>query len=198
MPCKWKDYGEVESVIHYVSWWISQHYLDTEGKKAFREYLTLAGGILICDEPQDFDILITPKTPDKGAYKSIQSVKGTETRLYVSSDDSGSSIPRHTKCANRTEFEQLLRDWLENSDEETISNEAEYGKGDWIRVIDGASEYYLNADASREGIRTYLTLLDEHSTLPWSLVENNKGKMNKVVFGTAKTRITRFPLYLDL
>jgi hypothetical protein len=160
MACKGKDYGENDQLIRMVFWYLENEYLDGEVREVYRRFLTKAGAFPVLETPQDFEISIRPAdAAHQERVFQMQSVNGAETTLYVSSDESGSSIPRRTRPQSRNEFDQTLREWYENTDEETISNQSEFGKADWLLLEDAGREFYLNADAHRDGIERYLDML---------------------------------------
>lgn len=79
---------------------------------------------------------------------------------------------------------------------ETLAGPAEYGPTDWIWVKRLGNRYYLNADTTAEGVGVYLKLVTEHGPkLAWSVVANERGRMNKVAFGPARTVIPGFYFY---
>jgi hypothetical protein len=96
---------------------------------------------------------------------------------------------------NKSELNQCLWDWYENTDEETIGDIGNYGGSVLLRIIAGLSSYNLNADTKREGVKEYLDLLNDNQNLEWSIVLNQKGNLNKVAFGEEDAIIEGFYLY---
>lgn len=96
-------------------------------------------------------------------------------------------------------FQDLLRDWYDNSNEERIGDPNLRGQLAWIWVIDGTKKYHLNSDTKRVAVKEYLDLIKrEGSDIEWQIVLNNRGKLNKVAFGGEKQTIKGFYFYLVL
>ncbi|MDO9107152.1 MAG: hypothetical protein Q7U57_19595 [Methylovulum sp.] len=56
--------------------------------------------------------------------------------------------------------------------------------------------FKLNPDTKRQGVKEYLDLLAKNQgNLPWVIVANANGRMNKVAFGYDKVVIPGFYLY---
>lgn len=96
-------------------------------------------------------------------------------------------------------FHNLLRDWFENSTEEIIGDPNVRGQLAWIWVSDGTQKYHLNADTKRLAVKEYLDLVEEYgNVIEWQIVPNNRGKLNKVAFGSDRQTIKGFYFYLVL
>ncbi|MEY2983473.1 MAG: hypothetical protein RLZZ568_90 [Cyanobacteriota bacterium] len=98
----------------------------------------------------------------------------------------------HSKAA----FNHALQQWYQETAEKTIGNH-EYNQSSWLFVELGGYKFHLNSDSKREGIAEYLKLVEEYpDDLPWQIVANNRGKINKVTFGNEKRKIAGFYFYL--
>lgn len=107
-------------------------------------------------------------------------------------------IPRGHECADRGDFTELLRWWLESTDEQTVGDVGTFGGKAWVHVAVGGVGCHLNADTSRQGVRRYLELVGEHgSRLPWFVIANSKGKVNRVALGPEREKVKRLYLYTD-
>jgi hypothetical protein len=95
----------------------------------------------------------------------------------------------------RAEFERRLREWYEGTDEDRIGGDTDYGGSSWLWVRYGSGRYHLNADSKREGVATYLRLLERTPDLNWIVTAGRAGKMTKVVFGARQQAIPGFYLY---
>jgi len=81
---------------------------------------------------------------------------------------------------------------------DTVGDAAKYGGKPWIWVKRLARRYHLNADATGEGVGEYLALSFQHgASLQWTIVANERGKMNKVAFGPDKREIPGFHFYRE-
>lgn len=92
------------------------------------------------------------------------------------------------------DFTFLLEKWYNNTNERIgrIST-VEFGNQAWIHVIYENNTYHLNADTKREAVKKYL---DDCKSLNWNLIDNRRGKRNKVAFGAEEITIAGFYLYL--
>ncbi|HXG85140.1 MAG TPA: hypothetical protein VNI84_14060 [Pyrinomonadaceae bacterium] len=98
---------------------------------------------------------------------------------------------------NKQSFHNLLKDWFENSTEERIGDPNVRGQLAWIWVSDEAKKYHLNADTKRVAVKEYLELVKQlGNDIEWQIVLNNRGKLNKVAFGSNKQSIKGFYFYV--
>ena len=104
-----------------------------------------------------------------------------------------------TFVTSKEAFARLLESWLEHDERETvIGPPGTYGGKALIHVHLGAEHFHLNGDTRDEGVREYLDLVAQHGgQLPWHVVANQAGRVNKVAFGDAKAPIRYFYLYAD-
>jgi hypothetical protein len=91
-------------------------------------------------------------------------------------------VPRGHACQSRDEFTELLRRWFDETDEPTIGEPGRFGGKAWAWATVGGHRCHLNADSTRAGIGRYLELARELGPdLPWRVVANTRGKLNKIV-----------------
>jgi hypothetical protein len=91
-------------------------------------------------------------------------------------------VSRGIECASRAEFTELLRRWFDRTSEPTIGDPGKFGGKAWVWVRLDGQRCHLNADSTRAGIGRYLQLARELGPkLPWRVVANNRGRVNKVV-----------------
>ena len=101
------------------------------------------------------------------------------------------------KLLNRRSFEKWLMVWYRKTDDSTIGDFENYGQQALLWVKDKSKKYKLNADTKRDAVKIYLNMLDQSGGfLKWTIAPNAKGRMNKVVFGDEKTKISGFYMYL--
>jgi hypothetical protein len=83
-----------------------------------------------------------------------------------------------TKCSSKDELIQLLKNWLKTN-ETTIGNEA-YSTGNtkWIFLMLNGNNYYLNADTTRDGIKSFVN--NHENNYPWVVIANNRNVNKKV------------------
>lgn len=94
-------------------------------------------------------------------------------------------------------FHARLRAWLSGTDESIVGSPDVPGLSAWVYVHDGGNLYKLHADAKRAAVSEYLSLVDQLGDgLAWTIVPNERGNMNAVAYGPAKTRIVPFYFYL--
>lgn len=99
----------------------------------------------------------------------------------------------------REQFDSTLREWLETAQAgEWIGDRQGRGQAPWVFVRVLGRLYHLNADSNREGVREYVGMLAVDSELAWTIVPNQKGRQNKVAFGSEQRKIPRFFFYVVL
>jgi hypothetical protein len=100
-------------------------------------------------------------------------------------------------CSSKTDFAEVLEQWIEHADRETtIGQPSTYaGKPLVWTELDG-QRFYLNGDTRDAGVRKYLDLVRQTGPeLPWHVIANTRGKVNKVAFGEPPTPLKHFYLY---
>jgi len=110
-------------------------------------------------------------------------------------------IERNTagEALSRHEFDNELREWLNYSGRAVIGDAEKFGGKAWLWVKQFGWRYYLNADTTRDAVVEYVGLLDDaNGNLTWSVVPNERGVENKVVFGASQRKIDGFYLYRKL
>ncbi len=101
-----------------------------------------------------------------------------------------------TECRSKQEFAQLLQRWLESDHETVIGEPSSYGGKPLVHVQLGGERFHLNGDTQDQGVEEYLRLVREHGPeLPWHVVANQNGTVNKLAFGDPPQPIKRFYLY---
>lgn len=83
-----------------------------------------------------------------------------------------------------SELVQLLTRWLEVSDEETIGDVGRFARAPWVSVETELGLADLNADTRREAVAAFVEWARaEAEGAQLRVVENRRGRVNKVVFG---------------
>jgi hypothetical protein len=108
------------------------------------------------------------------------------------------AIPQGHECADRDDFTELLRWWFETTDDPTVGDVGSFGGKAWVHVTISGVACHLNADTGRPGVHRYLDLVREHvDGLPWFVIANARGNVNRVALGPDKEKVTKFYLYTD-
>lgn len=91
-------------------------------------------------------------------------------------------IPKGTRCDTKLEFEHLIRQWYDETLENTLGDLTKYpGVTPWIFVRTSGRDVRVHADTSRDAVRRYLELLGESGTsLSWQVRRGARGTLNKV------------------
>ena len=202
-----KDWGENADFISLLVWILCNEHYKGEANIAFKEFLNGAAGTLNSnsDSPKDFEIDFVFKKDRVEKFQAlsifngkekfsckVKSRKGEDKVVekdldeYISSDESFYSIPKTGKkdAFKFGDFIHLLGDWVEYTDEETISNGSSLvGINPWVYTIYGSSKtmLHLNSDSTREGVIKFLEQYKKCSKL--KVVKNQKQKFNKVIAG---------------
>lgn len=91
----------------------------------------------------------------------------------------------------------LLEMWANRTKNstDTIGNLDLYNK--YVKIIKlnlANNSYYINADTTREGVLMFL----ENKKSDWIIIENNRGRVNKVTNTTNKEAIKGFYMYREI
>lgn len=95
------------------------------------------------------------------------------------------SFERGTHFRSRGELIEALQRWHDNTDDDTIGD-LRFGRAPWLSFDTSAGIVDLNADTRRTAIERMLGHPSE-AEVPWQVIENNRGKVNKIVFNTSDT-----------
>lgn len=125
-----------------------------------------------------------------GAAEAPMSASGVET-------GSEGFLPRGIKVNGKRGLADLLLCWHQPGHAKTIGDVGSYGGTAWITVDLGSHQAVLNADTKQAAVATYL----EHvrrlgPELPWRVIANNRGTINKVVFSDDPAEAAGWYLYL--
>ncbi|MGY1777769.1 hypothetical protein ACI8AV_18080 [Geodermatophilus sp. SYSU D00804] len=105
-------------------------------------------------------------------------------------------IERGHVCEDRADFVELLRWWLETTEEETVGDVETFGGKPWVLVETGVLRCHLNADTTRAGVRRFLDLHRPHEPQPtWQVIANARGTVNRVAIGPGAEKIKGLYLY---
>jgi hypothetical protein len=116
---------------------------------------------------------LVPATPTQVAPMSTPDIE---------IDDNG-FLPRGVRVSGKREFAGLLRGWHNQSQAKTIGDVGCFGGTACITVRLGDHDVVLNVDSKRSAVATYLDHVRRLGPdLPWRVVANNRGTVNKVVF----------------
>jgi hypothetical protein len=110
-------------------------------------------------------------------------------------------LPQNTResAIRREEFHEILRQWLDESLENSVGDPENHAGKAWLWVRHGGEHFYLNADSSRSGVRQYLHMVDASRGDPvWSTVEGIPGVRERVVVGRTQQIIDGFEFYRHL
>jgi hypothetical protein len=93
------------------------------------------------------------------------------------------AIPKGTRVASKSALADLLARWYRETTEETIGPDVTFGGQEWVWVDLRPHPVKLNADTSREAVRAYLDdVSDRGLEVPWYVVANERGRVNKVLY----------------
>ncbi len=101
-------------------------------------------------------------------------------------------------CEDRADFVELLRWWLETTEEDTVGDVGTFGGRPWVLVETGSVRCHLNADTKRAGVRRLLELHQQHGPqLTWQVIANARGRVNRVAVGPDAEKVKGLYLYTD-
>ncbi|MDQ3533452.1 MAG: hypothetical protein M3456_14000 [Actinomycetota bacterium] len=96
------------------------------------------------------------------------------------------TFEKGTHFRDRADLVDALKRWFEQTDEDTIGD-LSYGRAPWLNFDSPAGLADLNADTRRTAIERMLAHARRAPDAPWEVIENNRGKVNKIVFDTNDT-----------
>lgn len=96
------------------------------------------------------------------------------------------TFERGTHFTTQSEAVQALKRWFEETDEETIGDTS-FARAPWINFDSPTGVVDLNADTNRRGVQRMLQQTRTNRNEPWHVIENQRGKINKVVFNLNDT-----------
>ncbi len=104
---------------------------------------------------------------------------------YSSLIDEDGHLDKGVSVSGKRELHDLLSVWFQRSDAGTIGGERNYAGTPWVFIrLAESTRAALNADTTRRAVKKYL---DDARTrgadARWHVILNNRGKVNKVVFG---------------
>jgi hypothetical protein len=111
--------------------------------------------------------------------------KHARNELGGDSMSEGTSFERGTHFRTRSELIEALRRWHNDTDEDTIGD-LKFGRAPWLSFDTPAGTADLNADTRRTAIDRMLRHPSKAGA-SWQVIENNRGKVNKIVFDTNDT-----------
>jgi hypothetical protein len=118
--------------------------------------------------------------------------------------DNGERVEAHmhyieggTTCGGKAQFAAVLEEWLNNADREaTVGQPSTFAGKPLVWVELDGQRFHLNGDTQDKGVREYLGLVRQHgSELPWHVIANTRGRINKIAFGDPPTALDYFYLY---
>ena len=108
------------------------------------------------------------------------------------------SIPRGARVASKTELANMLDEWYRKSRATTIGDSSAYGRAPWIHIDLPDGHVVLNADTGRGAVRSYLDDVRQRGAeVPWRVVANARGRINKVLYTASVRRLPGWYCYLD-
>lgn len=105
-------------------------------------------------------------------------------RKAVAEDSAG--FDKGTHFRSRKELVDALQRWHDDTDEDTIGD-LSFGRAPWLSFDTPAGLADLNADTKRDAVERMLKHAQGHADAVWQVIENNRGKVNKIVFDPSGT-----------
>jgi len=120
-----------------------------------------------------------------GALRHVQpliDLVRKHARVALGGENMGQSksFERGTHFRSRNDLVDALSRWLEDTDDDTIGD-LKFGRAPWLSFDTPAGIADLNADTRRPAVERMI----RHADAPWHVIENRRGKVNKIVFDTA-------------
>lgn len=94
-------------------------------------------------------------------------------------------VPAVVEVTGLGQLERLLASWLQTSDRPTVGAAGSRPGSPIIRVTSGSDKFDINRDTKRQAVREFLkaaTLAGGAVNLPWHVVANERGRLNRVSY----------------
>ena len=113
-------------------------------------------------------------------------------RKHAAEDLGGKTVldgafAKGTHSRDRTQLVKALKRWAMETDEDTIGD-LSFRRAPWISFETPVGIADLNADTTRAAVERMLKHSGTHPGRPWNVIENRRGKVNKVVFNVNDTQ----------
>ena len=95
---------------------------------------------------------------------------------------------------SKEELYKLLKWWLMTTKDYRIGNPSLANNTPVILLVVGSSNYYINADTTKEGVRDFLA----NKNNPWQIVLSNRGNQNVVTNRLDGMKIPGFYMYKSI
>jgi hypothetical protein len=130
---------------------------------------------LAAAQMQEGNMAENPDAPTRGHQAANEPSEVFEANGYVVHD---------TSAAGKAELFRLLKEWLQRSGMATIGNIGTYGRRRCIIIaLDGGLTAELNSDTKRVAVQEFVRNVDaDGPDVPWSVVWNRRGRLNKLAF----------------
>ena len=93
-------------------------------------------------------------------------------------------LPKGARYGGRHELVAALREWLATSKEPTIGDTGGAFHGQfWISAHIGGHSVRLAADTTREAVQRVVDAMRYDPNMPWRVISNQRGRVNKLVIG---------------
>lgn len=107
------------------------------------------------------------------------------------------ALPQGVRVASKTELANLLDDWYRTSRAATIGDTQTYGGQPWVHLDLLNGHVVLNADTQRSAVGSYLDDVRQRGAeVPWRVVANARGRINKVLYTESSRRLPGWYCYL--
>ena len=96
-------------------------------------------------------------------------------------------VARGIHFTSKSELVGYLAAWLERSSHDTIGDLGSYGGSAWATIDSEAGTIGLNRDTTRQAVEQFVASARNGLSYDWLVVENQKGRINKVLFCEDRT-----------
>lgn len=198
-----KDWGENAHFISLVIFELLNFVYTGEQKSIFLDFLKIQQISPPLSEPKDIEIDFERRDRnfrDISVFQTELTRKGCDLESFISSAESFHSIERNKTISaiGYPIFLETLGNWLNATDEETISNGGtEVGVNGWLYCKYNNHILRLNSDTTRAGVSEFLEQVNSKSNSGLYVINNRDGRFNKIVPEVTKKPIEGFYFYLD-
>ncbi len=133
----------------------------------------------------------------KGVIAKSGTAAPRATSLKVTGIVADGYLQQGLRVYGKTELVEVLRQWLMESDAQTVGDVGSFGRRPWLVIEVSGEEMVLNADTKRSAAMAFVKENAGKPERPWSVIANRAGRFNKVIPGPDRNPIPGWYAYLS-
>lgn len=123
----------------------------------------------------------------RAAATPTRTTGGPASSRPAPGDVDGGPVPKGLHFTHKSELVSYLTVWLERSTHDTIGDVGAYGGSAWMTVDSEVGPIGINRDTTHAAVEALVTSARTPRSYDWLVVENQKGRINRVLFSEERT-----------